>query len=447
MADNNLSVVEKIMALPLSERAEALAEIRDNETALAFFHDWRLWARPSQIPPPLSEPWRFFLLLAGRGFGKTRSAVEFLRWLAETGEATSMGILGQTADVVRRVCVEGPSGVLAVCPSWNRPIFEPTNRRIVWSNGAVAYLFSSEEPDRLRGSNISFLLWDELCHSTNVEVCMANALLALRVTGPKGMSPRMMITSTPRPIPILKSLMSDPTCVVRHGSTSENAANLDASALKDLYARYDGSRLGEAELHGRVLWDTPDALWTWGMIEKARLVGDAPDMVRIVVGVDPSGGGRGGDETGIIVAGKGTDGICYILGDYSLHALPNVWGSRVVSAFHDFEADRIVVEHNYGGAVVTALLRTLEPNIPLKSVSASHGKSVRAEPVAALFDQGRVRLCGKFPKLEDQLTSFVGGVGDDRLDAMVWAVTDLMLKREARVRDWKPPMRINLYAR
>lgn len=433
----NLSPAHRLAALPADQQAEMLAGMPPEDLA-ALAYAWEFWARPDQLPPvprPGDPDWRTWLLLAGRGFGKTRTGSEWVRSQAESGKRAQIGIIGPTADAVRRIQVEGPSGILAVSPPDFRPSYEPSTRRIVWPNGCVAYTFSAEEPDRLRGPNFDAAWLDEITAWPSLESCWDMLQMALRIPGPKGDAPQVVISTTPKPLPLLKAIMTAPSTVITRGKTQDNAANLDASTLKYLQDRYGGSTLGRQELDGELLDDVEGALWNRAMLEEARVTAE-PELKRIVIAIDPAGGsGRGNDETGIIVVGLGADNHCYVLTDASGKYSPEGWARRAVDCYRSHRADRIVAEQNFGGAMVEATIRAVAPAVPIRMVHASRGKAVRAEPVVALYEQRRVHHVGNFPGLEDQLCQWEpnsGMASPDRLDALVWAITELALGAQAR---------------
>jgi len=395
---------------------------------------WPFWARPDQLPP--EGLWRTWLLLGGRGSGKTRSAAEWVRSEVESGRRRSIGIIGPTADTLRRDVVQGQSGLLAICPPWCQPTYEPSQRRLVWPNGAVANLFSSEEPNRIRGPNLDGAWCDELTSWAAPEDCWSNLQFALRISGPKGTAPAAVVSTTPKRHPLLRALLADLATVVTRSRTFDNAANLDPATLDYLRTKYAGTSLGRQELDAELLEDVDGALWTRNLLDACRVPADLQRPYRrIVVAVDPAGGSsRGNAETGIIVAGIGHDGHGYVLQDLSGRHSPERWAYAAVTAFQDFGADRIVAERNYGGEMVEATIRSVAPNVPVRMVQASRGKAVRAEPVVALFEQHRVHMAGFFPGMEDQLCSWdpmAAAASPDRLDALVWAITDLMLGEAA----------------
>jgi phage terminase large subunit-like protein len=391
---------------------------------------WRCKARPEQLPPPGN--WNGWLVCAGRGFGKTRTGAEWIKESVETGAAGRIALVGPTAADVRDVMVEGPAGILAVSSSWCRPDYQPSLRRLTWMNGATATMFSAEEADRMRGPQHDRMWYDELAASKDASSVWDMAMFGLRLG-----HPRWLVTTTPKPIKLLRDLLAreGKDVVVTRGSTMDNSANLAEAFIESIRARYEGTRLGRQELHAEVLLDVQGALWTRDMIDKANGKWTLPDMKRVVVAIDPSGT-RGeedsGDSIGIIVAGLGADGLGYILADKTCKCSPDGWGRVAVKAYQDFKADRIVAERNFGGAMVEHVIRTVDPNVSYREVTASRGKIARAEPASALYEQSRVRHAGAFTELEDQMAAMTseGYVGDgspDRVDALVWAVTELML--------------------
>ena len=415
--------------------------------------DWRRMARPSQRMP--DGAWILWLILAGRGFGKTRTGAETVRQQKLAG-CSRIGLIGATAADVRDVMIEGPSGLLTISPKHDRPLYEPSKRRLTWNNGAIASAYSADEPDRLRGPEHDFIWMDELA-AWNDPNAFDMAMFGLR----RGKSPRAIITTTPRPTKIIRGLIAreGKDVVVTRGSTFENSANLAPAFLNEITNKYAGTRLGRQELMAEVLSDTPGALWTMELIDKGRRPSvehpAIPAMRRIVVAIDPAVSvTEASDETGIIVAGLGEDGHGYVLADESGKYSPIDWARKAVGLYRKFGADRIVAEANQGGLMVETTIRTVDQNASYKAVHASRGKVTRAEPVAALAEQFRIHLVGAFPELEDQLCSYQAGSSGspDRLDAMVWAFTELMVEtsgntgmldyyremHEARFRSFRP---------
>ena len=383
---------------------------------------WWLYKRQSQSTP--KGDWRVWLILAGRGWGKTRTGSEFIREQVDAGKAEHIALVGPTAGDVRDTMIEGQSGLLGVYPTSQRPRYEPSKRRVTFHNGAVATAFSADEPDRLRGPNHDLAWADELAAWRYTEA-YDMLQLGLRI----GKNPRTIITTTPKPIPLVKRLVAtgDGSVHITKGSTFDNAVNLAGAFLEEITSRYEGTRMGQQELYAEILDDTEGALWDRDGLEEQRVTAHPP-LKRIVVGVDPSATSTG-DETGIIVVGLGDDGHGYVLEDVSLRGSPNDWGRAAVSAYNKFSADRIVAESNQGGEMVSHTLRTVDENVPIKLVHASKGKATRAEPISALYEQGRVHHHGFHASLEDQMTEWVPGVGNspDRVDALVWGLTELML--------------------
>jgi phage terminase large subunit-like protein len=389
--------------------------------AMAHF-DWNRRARPEQLAPA-DEEWLTWLILSGRGWGKTRTGVEWVSRIAKEHPGWRIALVARTAADVRDTMVEGESGVLACSPPWFRPTYEPSKRRLTWPNGAMGTTFSADEPDALRGPQHHAAWADELASWKYAEDTWDNLQFGLRL----GRMPRVVVTTTPRPIKIVRELMADPTTRITRGATYDNAANLAASQLAKFKKKYEGTRLGRQELHGEVLDDVPGALWNRKMLDALR-VRERPELVRIVVGVDPAvTSGEDSCDTGIVAAGKGINGHLYVLEDRSCHLSPDGWARRSVVLYDDLRADRIIGEVNNGGDLVELTVRTVRQNVSYQSVRASRGKHVRAEPIAALYEQGKVHHVGAFAELEDQMCTYLpgGGVMADRMDALVWALTEL----------------------
>lgn len=418
--------------------SDSLALLSDRELR-DINYDWRLWAREDQQLPPAGETWRTWLLMGGRGAGKTRAGAEWIRavalglWPELAAPARRIALVAPTFDEARMVMIEGKSGLLAIHPDDERPRFQPSRRQLTWPNGAVAQIFSAEEPDGLRGPQFDAAWCDELAKWPRAEANWDMLAFALRL----GEAPRAVVTTTPRAVPLLKRLLADPATAVTAARTADNAAFLAPAFLAEVQARYGGTRLGRQELDGELIDDDPDALFHREALEAQRLR-HAPRLTRIVVAVDPpAGDGRQSNACGIICAGLGEDGRCYVLDDVTVQgARPAQWARRVVALYHARCADRVVAEVNQGGAMVEAVLREIDPDVSFRAVHATRGKQARAEPVAALYEQGRVSHVGGFPELEDEMCSVIGaaGMSPDRLDALVWAVTDLMLRRQGEPR-------------
>jgi phage terminase large subunit-like protein len=396
---------------------------------MALEYRWRGWkARPNQLAP--EGDWRTWLILAGRGFGKTRSGAEWVREQVEGGSARRIALVAETESEAREVMIEGESGILAISPPDFRPQYEPSKRRLSWPNGAVATAYSGDEPDQLRGPQHDAAWADELAKWKNATEAWDNLELGLRV----GPHPRVVATTTPRPIKLLRQLLADPMTVVTLGSTYDNIAHLSPSFIDRVIRRYEGTRWGRQELHAELLEDVPGGLWQRERIESLRC-SHPPEFRRIVVAIDPAvSASEDCDETGIVAVGVGIDNHGYVLADVSCRMPPHGWARRAVELYNQLRADRILAEVNNGGDLVESTLRVVEERIPFRAVRASHGKAVRAEPVAALYEQGRVHHVGSFDLLEDQLCLFttdgyVGSGSPDRADALVWAVTELMVNQ------------------
>ena len=404
--------------LPTLEQVQAEIERRR--------YDWQRNARPNQVAP--DGDWTYWLILAGRGFGKTRAGAEWVRQTVKTSRFVNL--IGATADDARDIMIQGESGILACCPPDDRPVYKKSERKLLWPNGAESLVFTADEPERLRGKQASALWADEIAAWRYPE-SWDQAKLGLRL----GKKPQACITTTPKPKKLIRALIADPATHVTRGSTYDNRANLAPSFFDQIIRTYEGTRLGRQELNAELLEDVPGALWTLAMIDEALKPRPLPDMERIVVAVDPSGVGGaddGGDWIGIIAAGRGVDGRAYVLADRSCKLSPAGWGKRAVDLYDELGADRIIGEANFGGAMIEHVIRTASKSVAYSEVKASRGKVLRAEPVAALYEQGRVSHAGSFPELETQMCSFTntGYTGEgspDRLDAMVWACTELLV--------------------
>ena len=364
-------------------------------------------------------------MLAGRGFGKTRSGAEYVQEMARLGRARHIALVAPIASDARDVMVEGESGILSIAPDSFRPKYEPSKRRLTWPNGAMATTYSADEPERLRGPQHD-LAWADEIASWRYPEAWDMLMFGLR----KGEA-KAVVTTTPKPVKVLRELIELSSTVVVKGSSYENRDNLAPAFFDKIIRKYEGTRLGRQELYAELLDDVPGALWVRTDIETSR-VADCPDLLRIVVAVDPEATStEESSETGIIVAGKGEDGHGYILEDLTIRETPDRWARVVVGAYHKWQADRVVAETNQGGEMVEAVIRTVDVNIPYKGVHASRGKVARAEPIAALYEQGRVHHVGTFELLEDQCCTYVPGEkSPDRMDALVWALTELQIENE-----------------
>jgi phage terminase large subunit-like protein len=419
--------VNDILALDPGVRARLIETMTPLECA-QFFHDWSFWARADQAPPP--GDWIVWLILAGRGAGKTRAGAEAVRHWVET--YPSVNLIGATVADVRDTMVMGESGILACCRRDERPRFLAADLRLEWPNGAVSLLFSAEEPDRLRGKQHMKLWCDELAAWRQPDA-FDQALLGLRL----GDKPQAVVTTTPRPSKIIKSLAADKDTIVTRGSTFDNKAHLARAFFERITARYHGRPIGRQELLAEIVDETPGALWTRALIERQRVQPEAApkEFAEIVVAVDPPARSSAkSDECGLVVAARAENGLFYVLADLTSQGdTPGAWGARVGAAYRGFKANRVVAEINNGGDMVAEVLRQSEPNLPVRAVHATRGKFLRAEPIAAAYERGLVFHAGTFMKLEDQLCALTpdfdrraAGFSPDRADALVWALADLL---------------------
>ena len=412
-------------------RLKALRGLSRDE-AHELRHHWRVWARSKQLPP--SGDWRLWLIMAGRGFGKTRAGAEWIRAVAGAQPQARIAIVAASLAEARAVMVEGESGLIEVTPPELAPDFEPSLRRLTWPNGAQATLYSAYEPESLRGPQHSHAWCDEVAKWDNAGEramrCWDNLLMGLRL----GEKPRILATTTPRAVPLLKRLIAAEDTAITRGSTEDNLDNLPERYVADIRREYGKSLLGRQELDGELIADVEGALWTRSMFEAAREPAATSPPVRVVVAVDPPVS-SGGDACGIIVCALGEDGLARVLADASLEKpSPERWARKVAVTAQVWSADRVVAEANQGGAMVASVLRAADIALPIKLVHASRGKVARAEPVAALYEAGRVRHAGTFPKLEDELCGLIAGGryegpgrSPDRADALVWGMTELLL--------------------
>ena len=392
-----------------------------SEAELAFLDaQWDVFAHDHQRPPPLAPngmPWLTWLMIGGRGAGKTRAGAEWVRAQA-LGLAPFAGqpvariaLVGETEHDVREVMIEGVSGLLAVHRHHERPLLQPSRRRLEWSNGAVAQCFSADDPESLRGPQFGCAWSDEMAKWRYAEAAFDMLQFGLRL----GSQPRQMITTTPRPTALLKRLMADPASVTTRAATRANALNLAPTFLQGVMTRYAGTRMGRQELDGEIIEERPDALWSRGLLEQCR-VADAPPLQRIVVAVDPPvSSGRRADSCGIVAAGIAEGGTVYVLADDTVSgATPARWANKAIALWRRIEADALVVEINQGGEMVRAVIEEVDRAVPVVPVRASRGKWLRAEPVATLYEQGRVKHAGAFAALEDEMCEFNGSCFSSR---------------------------------
>jgi phage terminase large subunit-like protein len=433
------AVAERLLASPAE--AAVLRSILRERWAEAPSTGLSRPLRPSQQTP--DGDWRTWMILAGRGWGKTLTGAEDVKRYGLAHPASRIAIVAPTYADARDTCVEGESGLLSCLPphtvaNWNRSMGE-----LILTNGTRYKLFSADEPERLRGPQHHRTWCDEL-GAWKYPATWDMLMFGLRL----GDDPRAVVTTTPRPTPLVKMLAEAPTTHLTRGVTYENLDNLPAAFAEQIIRKYEGTRLGRQELLAEILTDVPGALWTLAAIDAAR-VNEHPDLIRIVVAIDPAATStEGADETGIVVAGLGSDGHGYVLADLTVRESPAGWAGAAVAAYRRFQADRIIGEVNNGGDMVGFTVATVDPAAPFKAVHASRGKQTRAEPVASLYEQARIHHVGAFPQLEDQMTTWVPGMkSPDRMDALVWALTELFLEASDEVQyvEYDEPVEISRY--
>lgn len=435
-----------LASLPARQRQAILDHLTDEDKARLRYR-WSFWARPEQLPPP--GDWQFWSYVAGRGAGKTRAGAEFVRKKVADG-CRRIALVAPTNDDFHKVMVMGESGILACSPPWDRPEYNENKKSLTWPNGAMAFGYSAEKPSRLRGPNHDAMWCDEIAawHGSKErrpgEVSRRQETWDMAMFGLRlGANPQCFVSTTPLPVDVIRDLIAGglenrPGYVLTRGSTYDNRANLAPQFFNSIITKYEGTRLGRQELHGELLLDVPGALWSHEMVAAANARHRSriapPDMRRIVVAVDPSGASSAtdisADEIGIIVAGEGTDGDYYVIADASMRGSPRAWAGAAVNAYFRYKADKIVAEKNFGGEMVRATIEGVTRNVKVELVTATRGKVVRAEPVALLYEKNRVHHLEAFPHLEDQMVKMTpaGYIGDnspDRLDALVWALSDL----------------------
>lgn len=428
-----------IASAPVWVQKAFLSSLSDTELqALPYL--FAFWAMPHQVPPP--GDWRSWVILGGRGAGKTRAGAEWVRRMVASG-ARRIAVVGETYHQAREVMVFGDSGIMAVCPPDARPKWIATRQMLVWPNGAQATLFSAQDPEALRGPQFDAAWVDELAKWRKAAATWDMLQFGLRL----GDAPRVCVTTTPRRQALLRKLLDRPSTVVTHAPTSANRANLADSFLAEMAAEYAGTALGRQELDGVMLDDVEGALWQMGALAACQL-DTAPPLTRIVVAIDPPTTAHAGSDAcgiivaGVVMAGPVQDWRAYVLEDASLQgASPDAWARAAIAAMARHNADRLVAEVNQGGDMVAAVIRQIDPLVPLRTVHASRGKVARAEPVAALYEQGRMRHLRGLGDLEDQMCQMTGagyqGRGSpDRVDALVWAIHDLMI---GPAQSWRNP--------
>ena len=439
MAQHQAKITAELLRnLPDDEVASILKQLGPKKAA-ELQHDWGFWARPEQLEP--DGNWNTWVALAGRGWGKTRAGAEWVRHRIRSGDKI-VHCVAPTKGDVRRVMVEGDSGLLNVCWEGDEtyrgkhigyPVWSPTNNSLTWENGAKAVFFSAEDPERLRGPQAYSAWCDELCAWRNAQDTWDMMMFGLRL----GRHPKVFVTTTPKTTKLIRNILGDEKTVVSKGSTYDNAANLAGTFLDAVRKTYEGTRLGRQELYAEILDEASGALWNRGLLAKCEVEKDeVPTLNRIVVAIDPAVTANAeSDMTGIIVAGVDVNGTAYVLEDHTGRYTPQQWASKAIQLYRDHMADRIVAERNQGGDMVRHTLHTEDETVPVKLVHASRGKMARAEPVSALYEQGKVKHVRGLNDLEDQMVQWepLGSIGSpDRLDALVWALTDLSLNGYAK---------------
>lgn len=446
-----LSPAETLAAMPEDERNEWLSSLTPEEMA-NLRYNWEFWARPNQLPPP--GEWNVWLVLAGRGFGKTRMGAEWVRKKAHDYPGCRIALIAETAADARDVIIKGDSGLLNNDPDLDDSCWSPTNRCLTWPNGSKAFTYNATEPDQLRGPQHHFAWIDELAKYRYIQETWDQMMFGLRL----GDHPQVLVTTTPQPKKLIKELYNDPKNFVTKGSTMDNVANLAKSAVDQMYDRYAGTRLGRQELEGEILGDIPGALWSPEMVDLHRIREEElpEDLDRVIVAVDPAASSEeGADEHGIVVVGmaRDKDGYArgYVLEDATCKGRPEEWAKAAVRMYRKWNADRIIAEKNNGGEMVETVIRTADRTVPVKLVHASRGKVVRAEPISALYEQGRIHHVGRHDKLEDQMFSFATDLvrnasegSPDRVDALVWGLTEIFDKITGRARGGSGPSRSHI---
>lgn len=423
--------VKSLLDIESDKRIKLINSLSDDE-AEELFYMWEFWARDNQLEP--YGNWLIWLVLAGRGFGKTRTGAEWIKKRVECGQAKRIALVAPTSADVRDVMIEGESGLLNIFPRSKKPLYEPSKRRITFYNGSIATAYSADEPERLRGPQHDTAWMDELC-SFRYPSAYDMLMFGLRLG-----NPRAIITTTPKPSKLLKEIMSNKGTIVTRGSTYDNRNNLASNFFNLVIKKYEGTRLGRQELNAEILEDVEGALFNRTNIENNRVI-EIPKLVRIVIGVDPAvSTNKESDETGIIIGGLGIDSHGYVLDDCTIKGSPSEWANNVVEAFYKWEADKIIAENNNGGDMVKFTIETVNKNVPIKLIHASRGKQTRAEPISALYEQNMIHHVGVLGKLEDQICNWLPSDSDspDRMDALVWCLWELMINGNKSYKKVRP---------
>jgi phage terminase large subunit-like protein len=434
------SVASRLAALSEEQRAAILGSKSPAQLEELRWR-WPFWARPGQLPPgspgALSDrrDWVHWLPLAGRGWGKTKVGAQTVRMWAENPNE-KIHLVGPTSASVRSVMIEGPSGLMSCYPPYRRPEYEPSRHRLIFPSGAIAEVFSADSPERLRGPQCTRYWVDEPCSWQFLDEAWDNLMFGFRL----GEQPQGVCTTTPRPLKWLKDLIANPATVTTRHTSYENRANLSPTFFREIVRKYEGTRLGRQELNAEILEDVPGALWTRQLIDATRIEMAHCRfdlLLRLVVAIDPAvTSNPDSDETGIIIAGLTNTGHIVVIDDLSLKGSPLDWAKVAIAGYKSRKADRIIAEVNNGGDLVARNILAVDSGVSFRAVRASRGKYIRAEPVAALYEQGRVHHVGFHSELEDQMTGWTPQGGEkspDRLDALVWAITDLVIDPEQMI--------------
>lgn len=423
---------ELLLGLENEDRINLISSLNKNE-AESLLYMWEFWAREKQIEPV--GDWLIWLILAGRGWGKTRTGAEWIKKRIEVDGSKRIALIAPTAADARDVMVEGESGILNIFRDEDRPHYEPSKRRITFKNGAIATTFSADEPERLRGPQFDTIWMDEVGAWRYSESSFDMAMFGLRLGHPK-----CIITTTPKPIKVIKDLVKRENVFVTRGSTLENREHLASEFLTQIISKYEGTRLGRQELNAEILEDIEGTLWNWNLLDTYR-VSDVVEFKRIVVSIDPAvSNNEHSNETGIVVVGLGVDGDGYVLEDLTLRGNPNEWARMAIGAYYEWNADKVIAESNNGGDMVKFTLNTIDDKVPVKLVHAARGKKTRAEPISSLYEQGKVHHVGSLGMLEEQMCNWIPfeGVSPDRVDALVWGLWELMISNSKSYKKVKP---------
>lgn len=427
-APGGVSQADVVRSWPAKKQRRWFRDLSPEE-AHALEYAWDFWARPKQLSP--RERYLVWLVMAGRGFGKTRIGTQETVHRAETGRVGGgrIALIGRTLDEAEGIMVSGESGILTYAPPWSRPKWVSSKRELRWNNGVIARVFGAHEPDSFRGFQSGFF-WADEAASWKYPESFTQLLMGLRL----GRAPQGVVTTTPKPKQLLRDLLGRASTILTKGTTYENLANLAETFAEEVLSIFEGTRMGRQELRGELLEDVEGSLWKRAQLEELRVL-KAPKLRRVVVGVDPAAMSKvRSNNTGIVGAGIGDDRAYYVLADATVNAKPHVWATAAITLYHALDADAIVAEVNQGGEMVESTIKTIDPTVCVRMVHATRNKRTRAEPVSSLYEQKRVRHVGTFTHLEDEMCGWdpmAEGDSPDRVDGLVWAITDLMAKSKS----------------